>query len=74
VYRQIIGYIPSNVMPAIVSVLMVYAYTSLLSPTAFGMYNQVFSAVLILQTSPFYALPIAVMRFFPAAAGVRMGC
>lgn len=67
-YRQIIGYIPSNVIPAIVSVVMVYAYTRLLSPAAFGTYNYIFSAVLILQTSLLYALPIAVMRFYPGAA------
>ena len=67
-YRQIIGYIPSNVIPALVSVVMVYAYTRLLSPAAFGGYSYVFSAVLILQTSLFYALPIAVMRLYPAAA------
>jgi O-antigen/teichoic acid export membrane protein len=68
VYRQIVGYFPSNVIPALVSVVMVYAYTRLLSPAAFGGYSYVFSAVIILQTSLFYALPIAVMRFFPAAA------
>lgn len=68
VYRQIIGYVPSNVIPAIVSIAMVYAYTRLLSPAAFGSYSYVFSAVLVLQTSLFYALPIAVMRFYPAAA------
>jgi O-antigen/teichoic acid export membrane protein len=68
VYRQIIGYVPSNVIPAIVSIAMVYAYTRLLSPAAFGSYSYVFSGVLVLQTSLFYALPIAVMRFFPAAA------
>jgi O-antigen/teichoic acid export membrane protein len=68
VYRQIIGYIPSNVIPAIVSVIMIYAYTRLLSPAAFGSYSYVFSAVLVLQTSLFYALPIAVMRFYPGAA------
>lgn len=67
-YRQIIGYIPSNVIPAIVSVLMVYAYTRLLSPAAFGSYSYVFTAVLVVQTSLFYALPIAVMRFYPGAA------
>ena len=67
-YRQIIGYVPSNVIPALVSVLMIYAYTRLLSPAAFGSYSYVFSAVLVAQTSMFYALPIAVMRFFPGAA------
>ena len=69
-YRQIIGYIPSNVIPAIVSIVMVYAYTRLLSPAAFGSYSYVFSAVLVLQTSLFYALPIAVTRFFPGPPGM----
>jgi O-antigen/teichoic acid export membrane protein len=68
VYRQILGYIPSNIVPAFVSMLMVYAYTRLMSPEAFGAYSYVFSAVLILQTSLFYALPIAVLRFYPGAA------
>jgi len=67
-YRQIIGYVPSNVVPAIISILMIFAYTHLLSPAAFGTYSYVFSAVLVLQTSLFYALPIAVMRFYPGAA------
>ncbi len=67
-YRQIIGYIPANVIPAFVSVLMIYVYTRLLSPAAFGAYSYVFSAVLVLQTSFFYALPTAVLRFFPGAA------
>jgi O-antigen/teichoic acid export membrane protein len=67
-YRQIIGYVPSNVIPAIVSIAMVYAYTRLLSPAAFGIYSYVFAVVLVLQTSLFYALPIALTRFFPGAA------
>jgi O-antigen/teichoic acid export membrane protein len=68
VYRQIVGYVPANLIPAIVSVAMIYAYTRLLSPAAFGGYSYIFSAVLVLQTSLFYALPIAVVRFFPGAA------
>jgi O-antigen/teichoic acid export membrane protein len=67
VYRQILGYIPSNVVPAAVSFIMIYVYTRLLSPAEFGDYSFVYSAVLVLQTSLFYALPIAVMRFYPAA-------
>nr|WP_294501128.1 oligosaccharide flippase family protein [uncultured Rhodopila sp.] len=67
-YRQILGYVPSNVVPAVVSILMVYAYTRLLSPAAFGVYSYVFATVLVLQTSLFHALPIAVMRFYPGAA------
>jgi O-antigen/teichoic acid export membrane protein len=68
VYRQIIGYIPSVVIPALISVLMIYAYTRLLTPAAFGTYTYVFSAILVLQTSLFFALPTAVMRFYPRAA------
>ena len=67
-YRQILGYVPSNVVPAVVSILMVYAYTRLLSPDAFGVYSYVFATVLVLQASLFQALPIAVMRFYPGAA------
>ena len=67
-YRQIIGYVPSNVISAIVSIAMVYAYTRLLSPAAFGIYSYVFAVVLVLQTSLFYAPPIALTRFFPGAA------
>src|SRR5208283_1955696 len=67
--------IPSVVIPALISMLMIYAYTRLLSPAAFGSYTYVFSAVLVLQASLFYALPTAVMRFDPRAvrAGRRAG-
>lgn len=67
IYRQIIGYVPSNVIPAVVSVVMIYAYTRLLSPGVFGNYSYILTIVLVLQTSLFYALPVAVMRFYPAA-------
>jgi O-antigen/teichoic acid export membrane protein len=75
VYRQIIGYIPSNVVPAVISILMVYFYTRLLTLGAFGVYSYIFSAILVLQTSLFHALPIAVMRFYPGAdlAGRKIG-
>src|SRR5689334_14695685 len=46
---------------------MVYVYTRLLTPTAFGSYTFVFSAVLVLQTSLFFCLPTTVMRFYPQA-------
>ncbi|PPQ27996.1 oligosaccharide flippase family protein [Rhodopila globiformis] len=67
-YRQIIGYIPSVIVPAFVSMAMVFAYTRLLTPAALGSYTFVFSGVLVLQTSLFFALPITVMRFYPQAA------
>ena len=67
-YRQIIGYVPSVIVPAFISMAMVYVYTRLLTPAAFGSYTFVFSAVLVLQTSLFFALPMTVMRFYPQAA------
>ncbi len=66
-YRQILGYIPSNIIPAIISTLAIYAYTRLLSPAAFGAYSYIFAATLVLQSSLFFAVPIVVMRFYPAA-------
>jgi O-antigen/teichoic acid export membrane protein len=67
VHKQILGYIPANLVPAIVSFAMIYAYTRLLTPAAFGAYSFVFAVVLVVQTSVYYAIPVAVMRFYPAA-------
>lgn len=73
--RQIIGYIPSNVVPAVISFATIYLYTRILTPAAFGAYSLVFTIVLIAQTSFFNALPLAVLRFLPGAdlAGRRDG-
>jgi O-antigen/teichoic acid export membrane protein len=69
-FQKIIGYGPSTVVPSVVSFLMIYAYTRLLTPGAFGEFSLVFSAVLTLQTSLFYALPAAVTRFYPEAVAL----
>jgi O-antigen/teichoic acid export membrane protein len=69
-FQKIIGYGPSTVVPSVVSFLMIYAYTRLLTPGAFGEFSLVFSAVLTLQTSLFYALPVAVTRFYPEAVAL----
>jgi len=68
VYRQIVLYLPSNIVPAICSFLLVVVYTRLLTPEAFGVYSLAFSAVLVVQTALFYALPIAITRFHPGAS------
>jgi O-antigen/teichoic acid export membrane protein len=67
VHKQIIGYVPANLVPAIISFAMIYAYTRLLTPAAFGTYSYVFSVVTVLQVSVFNAIPVGVMRFHPAA-------
>jgi O-antigen/teichoic acid export membrane protein len=65
--RQIIGYVPSTVVPAVVSFVMIYCYTRLLTPSAYGDFSLVFSAVQVVQTVFFYAIPVALTRFYPAA-------
>jgi O-antigen/teichoic acid export membrane protein len=67
VYRLIIYYLPANIVPAACSFLLIYAYTRLLTPDAFGIYSLVFSVVLVAQTALFFAIPIAITRFRPGA-------
>jgi O-antigen/teichoic acid export membrane protein len=50
-----------------ISFAMIYAYTRMLTPASFGAYSLVFSVVLVVQISVYYAIPLAVMRFYPAA-------
>ena len=66
-FRQIVGYVPSTVIPAVVSFLMIYVYTRLLTPAAYGSFSLVFSAIVVVQTSLFFAIPMALTRFYPEA-------
>ncbi len=66
-FRQILSYAPATVVPAVVSFLMIYVYTRLLTPVAYGDFSLVFSAILVVQTSVFFAIPMAVIRFYPEA-------
>ena len=65
-HRQILGYLPANVIPALISVATIYVFTRLLPPAAFGLYTVGFNAVMFVQGAVFIALPLAVMRFLPA--------
>ncbi|MDR3538960.1 MAG: oligosaccharide flippase family protein, partial [Acetobacteraceae bacterium] len=67
-FRQILFYLPANIVPAVCSFLLVFAYTRVLTPDAYGVYSLAFSAVLVAQTALFFALPIAITRFHPGAA------
>lgn len=69
--RRIIGYVPSTVVPAVVSFSMIYIYTRLLTPSVFGEFTFVFSAVLFIQNSIFTAIPVAVMQLYPDALAAR---
>src|SRR5689334_23244836 len=66
-YLQILGYVPSTVIPAIMSFMMIYVYTRLLTPADYGTFSLIFSAMLIIQTSFFFAIPVALTRFYPEA-------
>jgi O-antigen/teichoic acid export membrane protein len=63
--RQIVFYLPANIIPAACSLLLVFAYTRVLTPEAFGVYSLVFSGVLFAQNALFFAVPIAITRFHP---------
>jgi O-antigen/teichoic acid export membrane protein len=65
--KQITGYMPANIIPAVTSFVMVYAYTRLLTPKSFGAYSFIFSAVMLAQTAVYYSLSISTLRFYPVA-------
>ena len=60
-YRQIVGYIPANVVPAVVAFVMVYAYTRILTPSSFGTYNFMFSGQVI---APLPLVTLALLRLW----------
>jgi O-antigen/teichoic acid export membrane protein len=65
VYKQILGYIPANVVPAVVAFVMIYTYTRILTPSSFGAYSFVFWVVIFVQISIYDAIPMSVLRFYP---------
>jgi O-antigen/teichoic acid export membrane protein len=65
--RVILGYIPANVIPALVSIAGIYMFTRLLSTQAFGTYNLAFSVVMVAQSLLFFAPNLAITRFYAAA-------
>lgn len=67
VQRLVAGYLPSNIIPAVVSVGMVVVFTRLLSPAAYGLYSLAFMALTVVQVSVFYPVGLSILRFYPAA-------
>jgi O-antigen/teichoic acid export membrane protein len=65
-FKQVLGYVPGSVGPAITSFAMIYAFTRILTPGEFGAYSLVL-AVVFLQGSIINAIQVAVLRFYPAA-------
>jgi O-antigen/teichoic acid export membrane protein len=65
--RQIAGYTPANIIPAVTAFVMVYAYTHLLTPSSFGAYSFIFAAAMLAQTAFYYPISISTLRFYPMA-------
>ena len=65
--RQIVGYLPATVVPALMSFASVYVFTRLLPASEYGRYNIALSGILVAQAGCFFALQVAFLRLFPAA-------
>lgn len=65
---MIAGYLPATIVPALVSLGVVLAYTRLLSPAAYGRYSLAFTCLTVVQISLFYPFGLSIVRFYPAAA------
>ncbi|MCW8308620.1 lipopolysaccharide biosynthesis protein [Acidiphilium sp. PA] len=67
----IAGYLPATIIPALVSLGVVLAYTRLLSPAEYGRYSLAFTALMVVQVSLFYTLSLSIVRFYPVAVRER---
>ncbi|MHB1304571.1 MAG: oligosaccharide flippase family protein [Acidiphilium sp.] len=66
--RMIAGYLPGTMIPALTSFGAVLVFTRLLSPAQYGRYGLAFTILLLGQSSLFYAISMAIVRFHPGAA------
>jgi len=65
--RKILGYLPSTVIPAVMSFMMLYVYTRLMDPAEYGQFSLVFTTTLFVLFSIFISVSVAVMRFLKEA-------
>ena len=66
-FRQVLGYLPALVIPAIAAFGAVFCYTRLLSPADFGNYSLVLSTSTLLTSLFFTWLQISLPRLAPEA-------
>jgi O-antigen/teichoic acid export membrane protein len=72
-WRGVIGYLPVNIVQAVVGLLTIVAFTRLLSPAQYGVYALAFSVMSLAHTALFTWLEAAMARFFAAEAkGARL--
>jgi O-antigen/teichoic acid export membrane protein len=65
--RQILGYTPSLVVPALTAFGAVYLYTRLLEPYQYGYYALALNTMTVLMAAGFYWLNAPVLRLLPQA-------
>jgi O-antigen/teichoic acid export membrane protein len=63
--RSIIGYAPSNLVPALAGIMTIIVFSRLLPPDELGRYAVAQSLVVIGQALAFYGLQVSVTRFYP---------
>ncbi|MGN6389508.1 MAG: oligosaccharide flippase family protein [Burkholderiaceae bacterium] len=66
-FRHILGYAPSNLIPATVSFLTIYVFTRLLLPENYGVYALVFNVAFIAQGIVSFWLRNGAIRFYDNA-------
>ena len=67
-FRHILGYAPSNFVPAIVSFAGIYVFTRLLPPEQYGVYALVFNIAFMLQAVLSFWLRNGSTRFYDRSA------
>ncbi|MDD3371512.1 MAG: oligosaccharide flippase family protein [Alphaproteobacteria bacterium] len=67
-FRHIIGYTPSLLIPAVTAFLAVFAYTRLLSPEEYGHYALALNTMNMLCAVFFFWLQVSLPRLIPQAA------
>ncbi len=66
-FRHILGYTPSLLVPAITAFLAVFAYTRLLSPSEYGHYALALNSMNLLSAVFFFWLQVSLPRLMPQA-------
>jgi N-acetylglucosaminyldiphosphoundecaprenol N-acetyl-beta-D-mannosaminyltransferase len=64
--RAVLGYAPSNLVPALVALATIVIFTRVLPPDEFGRYAVAQAVVLLVQALAFYGLQVATTRFYAA--------
>ncbi|MFI4973342.1 MAG: polysaccharide biosynthesis C-terminal domain-containing protein [Caulobacterales bacterium] len=72
-WRGVVGYLPMNIVQAVVGLLAIVTFTRLLSPEQYGVYALAFSATSLAHTLIFTWMEAAMARFHaPEAEGGRL--